>query len=1003
MRVRAADLNGKIVDEGIGSLECVKLLRVALPMLALLVLSSGLCAQQATPGVSYEGQPVVAVDLIARPTMDVEPLHPLVVQQTGKPYSSDEVQKSITALQATGQFSKVEVSVIPEAGGLRVEFIMEPAYYLAVIYFHGATQEFSYSRLLQVINYPNQEPYEKSRVDKGADALQQFLAHNGYFEAKIQPETQLDRPHQLATVIYHVTLGRRARFGQIRITGPAPAEIDHLQHALHSLGARLHGANIKPRQRYDAEKLRAATDFLQRDLGNHNDLASQVRLGSPRYDPATHRADVLFQVTVGPTVLVRLTGAHVWRKTLRTLLPIYQENSVDLELLAEGRRNLVSYFQSKGYFDVKVTQHFAQEPAKTILTYTIERGRRHRVESVAITGNRHFDQDDLQGQIAVKKGRFFSRGKFSEALLNTSVKNLQAFYQNAGFAEVTVTPHVVDHEPKVDITFEINEGVQTIVEALEVEGNISEPLSTLAPQGLQLGKGKPYSQYRLDQDRNQIVAVYLNKGYPDITFRSTVNRLGGDSHRVAAVYKIQEGPQVKISQVTYVGAQHTRLPLLQRAVDVHAGQEMSEGDLLAGESNLYNLGIFDWADVSPRRQVTDQKSEEVLVRVHEAKRNSITYGFGFESTPRSGSLSSGVLILPGLPTVGLPPKFTILQKNIISPQGSIEYTRTNLRGKAETGSVSLLASTLDQKADLTYTDPNFRWLNWSSLTNISAERTTQNPLFTARIGQASFQLEKVLDPAKTERLQFRYTYSRTSLTNLLIFGFIPPQDTSIQLSGFSAAFIRDTRDKPLDAHKGVFQTLNFGIDPKAFGSTDNIMRFFGQTSYYWQLKPWMVWANNVRLGLVAPFGGSHVPFSEQFFSGGADSLRGFPLNGAGPQAAAKLCTTLADGSSCVNPANGQPFVVTVPQGGRQLFIFNTEGRFPIPLKDGLGGVLFYDGGNVYRAINISHFFTDYSNTVGVGLRYQTPVGPIRVDVGKNLNPVPGLKSTQVFVTLGQSF
>jgi outer membrane protein insertion porin family len=731
-------------------------------------------------------------------------------------------------------------------------------------------------------------------------------------------------------------------------------------------------------------------------LGNQNYLASQVRVAPPTYDPESNRAGVLFQVTIGPTVVVHVTGAHISKRALKNLLPIYQENAVDLDLVTEGRRNLVSYFQAKGYFDVTVTPDFKRDSAETTLDYTIVRGSKHRVETVAITGNRHFDQGDLEDQILVRKARFFSRGKFSEELMNTSVTNLEAFYRNAGFEDVKVIPKVVDHDPRVDVTFEISEGQQTTVESLTIEGNVREAVSELAPYGLEIKKGQPYSGYRLGQDRNQIVAVYLNKGYPDVTFRATVNRSPGDAHRVAVLYSIQEGPRVSISQVTYVGQKHTARQLIERTAKLYAGQGMSEGDLLGAESGLYNLGIFDWADVSPRREITDQKSEEVLVRVHEAKRNSVTYGVGFESTPRSGSLSTGVLILPGLPTVGLPPKFTVIEKTILSPQGSIEYSRLNMRGRAETASVSLLASSLDQKAAITYTNPHFFGLNWSSLTSISAERTTQNPLFTARVGQASFQVEKVLDSAKTKRIQFRYNYQRTQLTNLLILGFVPPEDTSVHLSGLAAAFIRDTRDKPLDAHKGVFQTVNFSVSPKAFGSTDNVMRFFGQTSYYWQLKPWMVWANNVRLGLASSFDNSHVPFSEQFFSGGADSLRGFPLNGAGPQGDATLCTELNVPSSCTA-------TITVPEGGRQLFIFNTEGRFPIPLKDGLGGVLFYDGGNVYRAINISHFFTDYSNTIGIGLRYQTPVGPIRVDVGRNLNPVPGLKSTNYFITLGQSF
>ena len=95
--------------------------------------------------------------------------------------------------------------------------------------------------------------------------------------------------------------------------------------------------------------------------------------------------------------------------------------------------------------------------------------------------------------------------------------------------------------------------------------------------------------------------------------------------------------------------------------------------------------------------------------------------------------------------------------------------------------------------------------------------------------------------------------------------------------------------------------------------------------------------------------------------------------------------------------------VTVPVGGRQLFIWNSELRFPLRVKKGLGAVVFYDGGNVYRAINFSDFIHNYTNTVGLGLRYATPIGPIRIDVGHNLNPVPGINPTQYYITLGQVF
>ena len=95
--------------------------------------------------------------------------------------------------------------------------------------------------------------------------------------------------------------------------------------------------------------------------------------------------------------------------------------------------------------------------------------------------------------------------------------------------------------------------------------------------------------------------------------------------------------------------------------------------------------------------------------------------------------------------------------------------------------------------------------------------------------------------------------------------------------------------------------------------------------------------------------------------------------------------------------------VTVPVGGRELFILNSEARFPLRINKALGGVVFYDGGNVYSAISLPNFVNNYSNTVGIGLRYSTPIGPIRIDVGRNLNPVSGISATQYYITLGQAF
>ena len=873
----------------------------------------------------YEGQKVAVVDLISKPVTDVEALRPLVVQKAGEPYSHEKVKDSVAALEKTRQFTTVDVLVKPEAAGLRVVFVMEPTFYIGLISFPGASRTFNYSQLLQVVDYPAEEPYEENRVTGAAPALEGYFATHGYFMARVQEETNFDQNHKVANLIFHVNLNRHAKLGKIAVTGPPPEQAARLERVVGSFFARFKGASLKSGKPYDPERIQAAARYLRNYLGKENYLASQIRMQRPHYEPETNRADLAFQVTLGPLVSIRVEGAHIFGRTLRKLIPMYQESAFDRDLVDEGHRNLVSYFQSKGYFDVKVNQEVHEEPGSQSVVYQIEKGNKYRVKSVRIAHDGRFKEKDLMGQVVIEKASFLSRGKFSQDLLTKSTENLKAFYQNAGFADVKVEPDVVDRAPDVYVTFHITEGPQTLVSSFRVEGNKTQPLAKLAPRGLHLRAGQPYSSSLLDLDRNSIVATYLNLGYMNVGFKSTVKPLEEDSHRVAVTYLIEEGPEAHISGVAYLGGPHTRRSFLERNTTVKAGGPVSEGQLLESEGKLYSFGVFDWADVSPRRPITDQTQEEVLVKVHEAKRNSFSYGLGFESTSRQGGLSSGIIDLPGLPTIGLPKSFTTHEPYILSPMGSVEYSRLNLLGRAETASISTLLSRLDQKLSFTYTDPQFPAMNWSAVGSFSAERSTMNPLFTARLGSASFDLERTLNAAKTMRLRFRYTYQRTSLTNLLIENFVAPDDTNIKISRLSTSFVHDTRDKPLDAHKGVFQTLDFGITPTAIGSSDNLVRFFGQTAFYLQIKPWMVWANNFRLGMVKSYDGSHVPLSERFFSGGADSLRGFPLNGAGPQQIAELCTAANNPADCTAK-------ITVPTGGRELAIWNTEGRFPIPLS-----------------------------------------------------------------------
>jgi outer membrane protein assembly factor BamA len=446
--------------------------------------------------------------------------------------------------------------------------------------------------------------------------------------------------------------------------------------------------------------------------------------------------------------------------------------------------------------------------------------------------------------------------------------------------------------------------------------------------------------------------------------------------------------------VLHLGQEHTKLDLIRISTNLTPEEPLSAGKLLAGESKLYDLGIFDWASVGPRRQITNQSQEEALVKVHESKRNSVTYGFGFEISRRGGNIPTGTVAVPGLPTINTKgANLFPSEKTFVSPRGSVEYTRRNMRGEGETGAISVLASRLDQRLLLTYTDPHFRRSSWQTLTSLSAERTTENPLFEARLGDLSFQFQRYIDGKNTTQLQLRYDFNRTKLTKILVPELVLPSDRSVDLSFVSGTIIRDTRDKPLDAHHGIYETIDVRIVPSAFGSSTNFTRLLGQAAYYKPLHA-IIFANSIRLGLAAPFANANVPTSQRFFAGGGTTLRGFPINEAGPVRYVPFCTP-GQTTNCPQ--------VPVPIGGNQLFIFNSEIRYPIPIINNLGGVVFYDGGNVYRRVNFPDFIHNYTNTIGIGIRYSTPIGPIRADFGHNLDAARGISANQFFITLGQAF
>lgn len=232
------------------------------------LISAGAYAQlaQQAPSATYEGQNVSAIWLIANPHRDFEPLIPLVSQKAGAPHSEKKIEESGQALENGGHFPKVDVTIVPEVTGLRVNFLLEPAYYLGIVKFPGAEKLFSYTRLSQVGNLSDEDPYDPSQVPVAEKALRDFLYRNGYFQSTVHAEPAIDDRHQLVNVIFAIHPGKQARISSVEIEGANDAENKPLQHTVRSLRARLSRALLKPGKPYTPERVKAATTLMKKTL-----------------------------------------------------------------------------------------------------------------------------------------------------------------------------------------------------------------------------------------------------------------------------------------------------------------------------------------------------------------------------------------------------------------------------------------------------------------------------------------------------------------------------------------------------------------------------------------------------------------------------------------------------------------------------------------------------------------------------------------------------------------
>lgn len=962
----------------------------------------------------WSGLQVREIQFVGVPREELDPLPAELPQQPNQPLDPIKVRESLRRLFATGLYRTIAADGQKQGGSVILTYTGTRTMFVGRITVHGVknaqlSNQLSYSTRLQ----PG-TPFTQRKVSRSTDLLQYTLQENGYYQGTVQPHTWNEKADAETNVQFEVKTGKQARVGDVVVQGDSGM----------SAAAFRKKAKLKQGSKVNRDTVSRALSRIRKQYQKQQRLEPSVTLASKKFERANDHVNFDFHADRGPVVKFTIEGAKLSNDELHELIPVYSEGTLDEDLLNAGSKRIHDYYQRKGYFDVKVSHVGNAADGVTRITYDVRLGPRDRIVSVGTTGNKYFGSWLLHQRLSVQPASFFvPHGTYSQALQQADVDAITALYQTNGFTNVKVTPEVrevggrrKDHERNLAVTYHVDEGVQQKVGEYRIEGMTPAQLAEIQPR-LSLQSGQPYSGDNLASDRDAILGYFLDHGYDHARVNLRQQPSPGDPNKIDVVLTVTPSDQIFVRKVLISGLRYTRPSTVRSQILIHPGEPLNQAKLLQTQRQLYNLTLFNQVNTAVENPAGEELRKNVLVQFDEARRWDVVYGVGLQAQT-------------GTPSTNCPNALSLIQLGInpsgysCSPNGhfgasalvELDVSRINLFGRNQTVSFRSQYGSLEQQITGQFTAPQF--LNHPSIDfsfgggYINAQNVIT---FASSTTEGDVRLTQHPDLANTLIYQFSYRRVRVDPGTIQVApDLIPLLSEPVRIGGPELTWVHDTRrPEPLDARSGMYNSIQEFVTDNIFASEANFDHFDWTNSTYYQVGPHKsyILARNTRFGMERVFGAGryeNIPLPERLYAGGPESLRGFPLNSAGPRDS----------------------LTGFPIGGAGVFVNQTELRMPPPqlpfVGKSLSFVLFHDMGNAFNnssdiwpsAIRIKQphswtcrdkayltaaaqqqvtrssstnptgtcDFNDFSHAVGVGARYHTPIGPIRVDFSYNLNP-----------------
>jgi len=940
----------------------LRLCRAAARGLALaLALAAGpLAAQLEEPATEPAGPEVVAIEIRSDTSLDrFEDLESLIVVEVGKPLTDEAIRRTLRNLQATGAAAEIELYTQEEPGGGVVAVIVfRPVVQVEAIRIEGNLG--LRSELLRgAVPQGEAEPLVEDRVVQGVFNLLDLYEERGYFQATARVNVEIDA--ERAVVTYTVDSGPRATVGPIVFEGNlgpfSPATL-------------LRQIRTQPNSAYRAQVARFDAERLQDWLIRQRHGAAEVERPRMEYEPATNTIRITFHVEVGPKIVLQVIGAD--EKTLRRkgLLPFLGEAGYDEALVVQAVNRIKTYYQEQGYYRVRIDTEEQTVDGVLNLVFRIDPGAEYTLEEIDLVANREISDEELAARMTTSRRSLLRRGsgRLVQEVLDDDIENLRRYYALQGYPRAEVGPPVIEETGTggLRLLIPIQEGPRLRVVNLFFEGIEKLDLSDLRER-LPLREGGPFHPALLDNALNTIRLTYAGEGYAEaqVSAREDWNP---EHTLVDLTIQVLEGPLRVVDRIIVRGNRRTESDVIRRTLGLRTGEPISDTRLLEIERNLYRLGIFSDVEVELARGGLGAAERDVLVRVQEGRPRSLTYGVGWDSED------------------GL--------------RGLVGYSHNNVAGKA-----------YSLRTDLRLSQGNnnrFRLIfNQPYLAEHSVALT--ETVFYEEVAERDRDFEVTRYGARVEavrafesrRVSLGLDYRTVELTvdPGVASNDIEREDQPYQLTSLVPSFFWDRRNDPLIPVRGWSSLVQLQYAFPALSTEVKFLKLFAQQTQYLDLGPPGVLAASLRFGGIEPYStlstdpedplaglpSRNVPIAERFFAGGDATHRAFGRDELG-----------IPGETLIERPDGGFSTA----GGNGLFLFNLEYRFPI--AGAFGGTLFYDTGNVWadwRSIDLS----ELRNGAGLGVRYLSPIGPIRAGIGWKLDREQGEPAYEWFFNIGNPF